>query len=326
MSILRTRLTERFEIQHPILSAPMAWAAGGKLAAAVSGAGGLGLIGGGYGDGPWLEEQFAAAGDAIVGYGFITWSLAKNPQLLIQVLNRQPQAIMLSFGDPRPHATLITAAGVPLICQCQTLEHVRQALAVGATAIVAQGSEAGGHGQSRGTLNFVVEVSDLLKSQSPQTLLLAAGGIADGRGLAAALMLGADGVLMGTRFWATREALVHSSHHQALLASNGDATVQTRTPDIARQRAWPPEFPVRVMNNTFVRKWQGREAELVRALEEEGPKYRAAFERGDTEQGAVFFGEAAGLIGEILTAKDVVERTVGQAVDSIGSTQKCIVL
>jgi nitronate monooxygenase len=95
---LRTRLTERFDIEHPIISAPMGMIAGGRLAAAVSNAGGLGLIGGGYGDGGWLEREFAAAGNARIGCGFITWSLAQRPELLDQVLARRPAAVMLSFG------------------------------------------------------------------------------------------------------------------------------------------------------------------------------------------------------------------------------------
>ncbi len=231
---------------------------------------------------------------------------------------------MLSFGDPRPHAAEIEAAGVSLICQCQTLGHVREALEAGAAAVVAQGSEAGGHGKSRGTLNFVSEVSDLLKRESPETLLLAAGGFADGRGLAAALLIGADGILMGTRFWATKEALVHVNHHEAIIASSGDGTTRTRVPDVARQHPWPPEFTIRVMDNDFMRKWDGREAELASAIEEQGPRYRAGFENGDIQRSAVVFGEAAGLVSDIPTAREVVERTVAQAVTLIRSAQQFV--
>ena len=123
---LGTRLTERFGIDHPILSAPMAFAAGGALAAAVSRAGGLGLIGGGYGDADWLEREFAAAGNARVGCGFITWSLARRPELLHRALAHAPAALMLSFGDPRPFAPAIEAAGSFLVCQVQTLAQARE--------------------------------------------------------------------------------------------------------------------------------------------------------------------------------------------------------
>lgn len=104
---LKTRLTERFAIKHPILLAPMGVMAGGRLAAAVSQAGGLGLIGGGYGDEAWLDREFAAAGSARVGCGFITWSLATRPHLLDRVLARQPAALMFSFGSPAPFVPII---------------------------------------------------------------------------------------------------------------------------------------------------------------------------------------------------------------------------
>ena len=317
MTRLATRLTERFGIAHPILSAPMALAGGGALAAAVTQAGGLGLIGGGYGDAGWLERQFAAAGNAATGCGFITWALAQRPHLLGQALARGPSAVMLSFGDPAPFAGEIARAGVPLICQCQSLDHVRQALDAGAAVIVAQGAEAGGHGHARGTLPFVPEVADLLATSSPDTLLLAAGGIADGRGLAAALALGADGVLVGTRFWASREALVHERHHQAALAASGDDTVRTSLPDIARGLNWPEPFDIRVSDNDFIDKWTGRDADLRAELEREGPAYASAFAAGDPQGAAVIFGEAAGLISDIAPAGELVERMVAQAVATI---------
>lgn len=129
---LKTRLTERFAIRHPILLAPMGVMAGGRLAAAVSHAGGLGLIGGGYGDEAWLDKEFAAAGSARVGCGFITWSLATRPHLLDRVLERQPAALMLSFGSPALFAAHIREARVPIICQVQSMLHAREALDVGA--------------------------------------------------------------------------------------------------------------------------------------------------------------------------------------------------
>ncbi len=209
---LSTRLTQRFDIAHPIISAPMAFAAGGRLAAAVTSAGGLGLIGGGYGDAAWLENERRAAGNAQVGYGFITWSLRTRPELLEQVLAYRPRAIFLSFGNPQPFVAPIKAAGVALICQVQTRRDAEHAIDCAADVIVAQGSEAGGHGDKRATFTLVPEVADLIAARAPQTLLCAAGGIGDGRGLAAALMLGADGVLVGSRLWASPEANVSPAH------------------------------------------------------------------------------------------------------------------
>lgn len=317
MARLATRLTERLGIEHPVLSAPMALAGGGALAAAVTRAGGLGLIGGGYGDADWLRTQYAAAGNTRTGCGFITWSLAKQPHLLGDVLARQPAALMLSFGDPTPFASEVATAGVPLICQCQNLGHVRTAIEVGAAIIVAQGAEAGGHGHNRGTLPLVPEVADLLARESPQTLLLAAGGIADGRGLAAALMLGADGVLVGTRFWASREALVHPNHHAAAMAATGDETVRSPLPDIARRLDWPRPFDIRVSDNAFIARWRDREADLRAGIEDEAPAYREAFIAGDPDKAAVVFGEAAGLISDIPSAGEIVARMVDEAVSQL---------
>jgi nitronate monooxygenase len=312
--MLATRLTERLNIRHPILSAPMAFAAGGALAAAVTNAGGLGLIGGGYGDGPWLAREFQAAGNARIGCGFITWSMATNPALLTQALSHAPAVMMLSFGDPRPHAAEIKAAGSMLICQVQTLRHARDAIAAGADVIVAQGTEAGGHGALRATMTLVPEIGDLLRAEAPDTLLVAAGGIADGRGLAAALALGADGVLMGSRFWAAREALTHPDHQGVALKSDGDQTIRQTATDIARGYDWPAEFTARVINNRFVQEWEHRPAAHRAAAEARRAAYQAKVASGDPDEVGVWVGEATGLIRDIAPAANIIDRTVDEAV------------
>ncbi|HEX2545244.1 MAG TPA: nitronate monooxygenase, partial [Ramlibacter sp.] len=243
----------------------------------------------------------------------------RQPSLLEGVLRHKPAAVMLSFGDPRPFSEAIHDAGAVLICQCQDLSHVRDAVAAGARVVVAQGSEAGGHGASRGTLAFVPEAADWLAAHAPDTLLLAAGGIADGRGLAAALVLGADGVLMGTRLWASAEALVKPGHHQAIVQTDGDGTLRTRLPDIARELPWPAGFTARIRRNAFTERWHGREDALKAALAEEGPRYRQALEAGDPEQTAVWFGEAAGLVHAIEPAAKILQDTVRQAVERLAS-------
>ena len=315
---LRTRLTERVGIEHPILSAPMGFFAGGRLAAAVSNAGGLGLIGGGYGDGEWLEREFIAAGNTRVGCGLITWALAERPHLLDQVLARQPAAVMLSFGSPAPCAAQIRQAGALLICQVQSMAHARAAVDAGADTIVAQGSEAGGHAGSRSTFTLVPEVADYLAGAAPDTLLVAAGGIADGRGLAAALMLGADGVLIGSRLVASTEALAPDGFHDAILAADGDATVRTRTVDIVRNFDWPTdEFEARTLRNRFTERWHGREAELAEpktnAIEKE--RYWQAFRAGDAENAGVFISQAAGLMHEVKPVARILDDMVTQASD-----------
>ena len=310
---LNTRLTQQLGIRHPIISAPMAFAAGGRLAAAVSAAGGLGLIGGGYGDVDWLDAEFRAAGNAPVGCGFITWSLKKQPQLLDRVLSRNPRAIFLSFGDPQPFAARIKEAGAMLICQVQTRRDAEHAIDCGADIVVAQGSEAGGHGERRATMTLVPEVADLIAAKSPATLLCAAGGIADGRGLAAALMLGADGVLVGSRLWASSEANVSPRMHAAALAATGDDTIRSQVMDLARKLDWPSRYTARVLRNAYIERWHGREAELLAVADEEAAKYRQAWAEGDPDGSNTFIGEAAGLIPAIEPAAVLIERMVSEA-------------
>ena len=312
---LRTRLTERLGIEHPILSAPMGLIAGGRLAAAISRGGGLGLIGGGYGDDGWLEREFLAAGNERVGCGFITWSLAKKPELLHRVLARSPAALMLSFGSPAPFAPAIKRAGVLLICQVQSMAHAKEAVDFGADVIVAQGGEAGGHSGNRSTMTLVPEVGDFLTRTAPDTLLVAAGGIADGRGLAAALMLGADGVLVGSRLVASSEAATPKGFQAAIIAADGDSTVKTTVIDIVRNYDWPSEFRVRALKNRFVTTWQGREDSLKEAAANavETSRFWAAFNSGDAENAGVLMGEAAGLIREVQSAERVLDDMVNCA-------------
>ncbi len=321
---ISTRLTGAFGIEHPILSAPMAVAAGGRLAAAVSSAGGLGLIGGGYVDRDWIAAALDEAGDTPVGCGFITWALERSPEVLDLVLERRPRAIMLSFGDPRPFGPRVRAAGAPLICQVNDRAEALLALEAGADVVVAQGAEAGGHGaHRRSTLTLVPELADLLADRSPDTLLCAAGGIADGRGLAAALMLGADGVLVGSRLWATTEAAVPAGLHDAALAADGDATTVSRALDIARGLAWPDRFSCRVVRNRFSETWDGREAELRDAGPTVGEDWTRAFRAGDPDASSTVVGEAVGLIHDVQPAADVIERIVAEAttlLDARGAT------
>lgn len=311
--MLKTRLTDRFDLQHPVISAPMAFAAGGKLAGAVSDAGGLGLIGGGYGDSDWLSEQFDAAGNRPVGCGLITWSLAQAPHLLDQVIARSPKAVFLSFADPAPFAPTIIDAGIPLICQVQNIRDATRALEVGAEVIVAQGSEAGGHTDTRATMTLVPEIADLIARQKPDTLLCAAGGIGDGRGLAAALSLGADGVLVGTRFWASEEALVHPNMLQAAMAAGGDDTMRSSVVDWARDKHWPDQYQLRALKNSYVEEWDDRKSDYFAAQADEKARYAVAASAGDTAIAPAIGGEALGLIHTIEPAGEILTQLVREA-------------
>ena len=218
--MIDTRLTRAFGLTCPVVLAPMAGVAGGRLASAVTRAGGLGVVGTGTPD--WTRAQLVETGQEAVGVGFVTAHLTKD--VLATILARRPRAVYLSLGDPRPFATMIHAPRVRLICQVQDMADARRAVEAGAHVVVAQGAAAGGVSGPRSTLSLVPEVADYLYVAEHDTLLLAAGGIADARGLAAAIVMGADGVVMGTRFLATQEAQLPSEHVAALIAATGDNT------------------------------------------------------------------------------------------------------
>jgi nitronate monooxygenase len=306
---ITNRLTYILGIDHPVVLAPMDIVSGGSLAAAVSHAGGLGLIGGGYGDAGWLDREWTRAGNARIGCGFITWSLARQPELLDGILARRPAAVMLSFGDPGPFAAAIRAAGVRLICQIQSVAQAREACDAGADVIVAQGTEAGGHGQSEGLFALLPQVVDAC----PHVPVVAAGGIADGRGLAAAMMLGAEGVLMGTRFYASQEADGHPEAKRRIVAAEGGQTVRSVVFDLSRRNRWPDPFTGRVLRNQHADRWLGREKELEAQASEVAREYAEARERGDFDVAAVIAGEACGLIQDIPAAGDIVRRIVAEA-------------
>ena len=310
------RVTDIVHCRHPIVAAPMGAVSGGRLAAAVSAAGGFGLVGGGYTrDRVWLERELDLAGDmAKVGVGFITWSAAAQPDHVDLVLERRPKAIMLSFGDPAPIAAKARRAGIAVICQVQTVAMARDAVSKGADVIVAQGTEAGGHGAACATLPLVPAVVDAVGDKVP---VLAAGGIADGRGLAAAWALGADGVLLGTRFYAADEALVHPAAKQKVVTGDGAATVRGSAVDLIRGYHWPAPFTIRTLVNDFVQRWNGREDDLARELATEMPRYAAAAEAGDFDHAAVIVGEAAGLIHDVAPACDIVRRIAQEAADVV---------
>jgi nitronate monooxygenase len=314
---MRTRLTDVFGIQNPIICAPMALITGGRLAAAVSNAGGLGIVGGGYagilGGEPDLKQELAYVQGHKFGIGFITWALARVPHMLDEVLSHSPYCVFLSFGDPRPFAERVRQSGAKLVCQVQSLRHIDEAIEAGAAAIVAQGTEAGGHGATRSTLPFVPEVADYLAKNAPTTLVLAAGGIADGRGLAAALMLGADGVVVGTRFWASEEALTPPAAADRAIRATGDETVRTKAIDALRGVPWPEEFSFRVVRNKLTEQWAHREAEAAEAFGSLATAYAEARSRQDLAVVAVVAGECIGLIRNRPSAASIVEAMLAQA-------------
>jgi nitronate monooxygenase len=323
---LNTRFAQRFQLTTPIALAPMALATGGVLATACAQAGALGLIGGGYGDLGWTQREYNlatellisdAASHARLGCGFITWKLDENAEALDWVLTQKPCAIMLSFGDPRPYAARIDEAGAQLICQVQRLDQVAQAIEAGASVIVAQGGEAGGHGanalEGRSTFTLVPEIADYLAAHSPNTLLLAAGGVADGRGLAAALMLGADGVLVGSRLWATTESLAAAGAKNQATQTKGDGTARSKVFDILRRKNWPAPYDFRAIRNDLHRALEADMIGLEANPEAARDNYDSGVKAGDFSRAHATVGEAVGLIADVPNAQTLIARITQQA-------------
>lgn len=333
MSITLTsnRFAETFGLSTPIALAPMAFGTGGALAAASAKAGALALIGGAYGDVEFTAREYSAAEEALsdtpealarLGCGFITWRMEEDASALDWVLDRarKPAAIMLSFGDPTAVAKRVVDAGIPLICQVQTMAMVPEAVDAGASVIVAQGGEAGGHGMNaldgRSTFTLVPEIADFLAANAPHVQLLAAGGIADGRGLAASLMLGADGALIGSRLWASAESLAPEAAIAEALAANGDSTARSKVFDILREKNWPAHFDFRALRNSLHKEWEGRIEELEADPQAAIADYQAGVAAKDYARAHVTVGEGTGLIrnaptaGEIITAIDAEARAL----------------
>jgi nitronate monooxygenase len=301
---IRTVLSQMFGLTYPLVLAPMGAVSGGELAAAVSNAGGLGLVGGGYGDPQWLARELevvAAKSRGKWGAGLITWHASHEAVEL--VLSYRPHAFFLSFGDALPFIPAIKRAGCVLIMQVQEVGAAREAKAQGADIVVAQGTEAGGHGAARATFPLVPAVVDAVHP----TPVLAAGGIADGRGLAAALALGAAGAVLGTCFCVADEALTHPQAKQRIVASEGGQTARTHVFDTARGYAWPSPYSGRALRNRFLAQWHDRD-EALAANAEELARYRAAAQAGDFETALVFAGEVVDLIHRVEPAAAIVER------------------
>ena len=305
---LHTAFTKLFSVQHPVALAPMGGVSGGALAAAVSNGGGLGLVGAGREDPGWLDRELeivASGTDKPWGVGFQCW--ATDLATIERALARHPRAVMLSFGDSRPLLALIRSAGAALIVQVTDLDEARRAIDAGADVIVAQGTEAGGHGGRRSTLPFVPIVVDL----AAPTPVLAAGGIADGRGIAAALALGAAGALLGTRFLVAFEALVSPPVTKAIIEGAGEDTYRSRVSDIARGAPWPSRYPARTLRNPFFDRWRGREDELA-ADPAAQQAYQEAVATGTLPE-PVWASEAIDLITDVSPAADLVGALVAQA-------------
>ncbi|MCH8745101.1 MAG: nitronate monooxygenase [Chloroflexi bacterium] len=322
--MLHTRICDLLGVDHPIISAPMANAAGAELAAAVSEAGGFGMIGGSSGnDTGWLRDQIRLVRertDRPFGVGFI--SSRPGQESLFQVaLEEQVVAICYSFADLTPYVPAAHEAGVKVVAQVQKVSHARIAALAGVDIIVAQGSEAGGHTGYNGTLPMVPSVIDVAGGIP----VVAAGGIADGRGLASVLMLGAEGALIGSRFVASVESSKEDWEKEAIVAAGADDTILTKVYDLTSGAAFPRDVGDRVLHNAFTSEWHGRDDEVIAKSEELKERLDLAVKARDLAEVPVRVGSVVGLISKVEPAGEILRRIVEEA-ESILRNRPALVL
>jgi NAD(P)H-dependent flavin oxidoreductase YrpB (nitropropane dioxygenase family) len=305
---VRTRITDLLGIRHPVLLGPMGGGTDARLVAAVSHAGGLGMLAASFLSPEAIEAEVAMIRELTpmpFGVNLILW---RSPEKIEAVLEQQPAVLSTAFGDPAPYVDLAHEAGALHIHMVSDVPGAIQAAAAGVDVIIAQGQEGGGHVGLQSTFTLVPQVADAV-----DVPVVAAGGVGDGRGLAAALALGADGVMMGTRFLATREAPIPDGWKRAILDAAGHDTVRTSIPDYATEAKWPSPIAARAIRNAFLDRWLGREEEVRRLGNQLGDKLREARQRDDPEEMNLLSGEVVGLIHDLPSAKTLLERVVRDA-------------
>ena len=291
----------------------MAGWSGGDLVGAVSEAGGLGMIGvGSVTPTDWIHDQANIARErGPFGIGLMGWALEDRPELLEAALAEEPIAVSISFSDPAPYAEQVREAGTLLMSQVQDAEKARRAVEADVDVLIAQGTDAGGHAGSVGTMPLLQRVLEI--GESAGKPVLAAGGIATGRGIAGVLAMGAAGAWIGTRFCATRESLGDDEAKQHILEADETGTVHTRVFDLAQGIPWPEEFPGRALRNGFTARWHGREQDLRTQLSSAATDLQEARERGDYSEAYIYAGQAAGLVNDLPSAGGLVERLAAEA-------------
>jgi nitronate monooxygenase len=307
---MKTALTELFGVDDPLLNAPMTPQAGGLLAGTVARSGGIGMLG--------FDESESAdslraevrllretAGDAPFGIGLVRWVIDARPELIDLAIAARPALVSISFGDPAPFVERFHAAGILVASQVQSKGWAQTALAAGVDLLVAQGTEGGGHTGSVGTLPLLQIVLEI----AGDTPVIAAGGIATGRGLAAVLAAGACGGWVGTPFLAAREARSNAVAQTRLIEADETETVLTSAFDRAQHKPWPPEFRGRALRNRFSDVWTEREDAMTPEAEAE---FKAARERRDYAVAHLYAGQTVGLVREVSSAADIARRIVDE--------------
>jgi nitronate monooxygenase len=319
--MLRTPLTERWSLRYPVLNASMTPAAGAALARAVSEAGGLGVLGL-----DWRESRDAVALEIAAlrappsvpfGMGVVAWALADAPYLLDMAIEAGARFVCISFGDLAPLAKRLRDRGVDVVAQVQDRAGAVAAVRAGANAVVAQGTEAGGHTGRVGSLTLLQAVLD-----SVDVPVLAAGGIGTARGVAAALAAGAAGVWVGTAFLFANEARVPDGARARLGTAEEGDTVLTHAFDRVQRLAWPDAFAGRALRNRFTQQFHGHED----AIDDDARvEFAAARRAGNYEVANVYAGEVVGLRSEFKSARDIV-RELAEGAEELLRTRTRLLL
>jgi NAD(P)H-dependent flavin oxidoreductase YrpB (nitropropane dioxygenase family) len=311
--MIYTRICDLLGIQHPIILGGMGTATTAPLVAAVSNAGGFGTLGTSAFNAATLESEIASIHERTqrpFGVNHLLFQIQED--MFAVTLRARPAVAAFAWArkDQNLHDYIKRAhdAGCKVMYSAGEVPEALRAAEAGADILVAQGTEAGGH---VGWMASLPLVPMMVKAAAPLPVLCA-GGVADGRGLAAALALGAEGVLVGTRFLATPESPIHPNYKQAIVASDGHDTVLTEIPDIASQRVWPGAMS-RAQRNKFIERWSGREWALRQNAREVGRQVAAARAAGDTDNASLGFGQDAGLIDAIKSVQDVVQEMIAEA-------------
>jgi len=287
------------------------------LVAAVSNAGGLGTLGTSAFNAAQLETEIASIRERTekpFGVNHLLFQIQED--MLRVTLRARPTVAAFAWArkdqDLREYFQRAHDAGSKVMHMAGEAPEAVRAAEAGADVLIAQGTEAGGH---VGWMASLPLVSMMVKAVAPLPVLCA-GGIGDGRGLAAALALGAEGVLLGTRFMATPEAPIHANFKQSIVNSDGHDTVLTEIPDLASQRVWPGAMS-RAQRNKFIERWAGREWTLRQNAPDVGKQVAAARAAGDIDNASLSFGQDAGLIDSIKSVREVVQEIIVEAEEII---------
>jgi len=305
--MIKTALTDLLGIKHPILNAPMASSATAQLAGAVSASGGFGMLGMGstVPDPEWLALEIKRVREITnnpFGVGFIT-SVAGIEKMVEVAIEAKVDLIGHSFSDPSPFMSDAKKAGIKVVAQVQTVEQAAHARDAGVDLVVAQGTDGGGHTGYIGTISIVPAVVDAC----PGIPVIAAGGIVDGRGMAAALALGASGVWIGSRFVASKEWAGAEWSKEALMSAGTDDTVITRSYDLAMDAPFPSDIGHRVLSNSFTDRWHENYQELLDNKEDIKTDLALAAQNADLNIAPVSAGSGSGPIKSIEKVSDIMQ-------------------